>query len=201
MAIIKILEQQILPTIKGCISNDRASQKRLYFSFYGFAASVCQKYIWKDDVLEEVINDGFLKVFKGLATFIVPDSHAENALKAWMRRIMVNTAIDRLRKDKQLLLQEANAISEALIETFPAPNQQDTLSYKELMQYINKLSPAYRLVFSLHVLDGLTHDEIAGLLNITSGASKSNLSKARMHLKRMITVAGQTNENYAERAV
>lgn len=201
MVIIKILDNQLEPTIKGCIAQDRVSQKRFYFAFYGFAAAVCHKYIWNDEMLQEVVNDGFLKVFKGLHKFQLPVEHAEVSLKAWMRRVMVNTAIDRLRKDRHYNLHEGLTINEHTLETVAAPAAEDTLTHKELLNIISNLSPAYRLVFSLHVLDGYTHEEIGEMLKISKGTSKSNLAKARMHLKRMITEAGQTNDNYAERAV
>ena len=200
MAIIKFLDKQLVATITGCIAEERASQKRFYFNYYGFAIAVCRKYIWQDDTLQEVVNDAFLKIFRALHGFSIPEQHADLVLKGWMRRILVNTSIDRLRKDKALLLEEPFFTGQEEKEHALTSKPEDSLGYKELLQFISNLSPAYRLVFNLHVLDGYTHDEIAAMLNISAGSSKSNLAKARAKLKKMISDAGKTKENYAERA-
>ncbi len=144
------------------------------------------RYTSKKEDISEVINDGFLKVFKEIHTFRIPNANCVATLKSWIRSIMINTSIDHYRKynkneptiidvDKQLETQKID---------YETPL--DKLSYDEVVKLVQELSPMYRMVFNMYVIDGLNHEEISKQLNISIGTSKSNLSKARMNVMKLI---------------
>lgn len=171
--------------IKGCVRNSRESQKIIYSSFYGYAISVCVRYAGTNDDAVEILNDGFLKIFKEIHKYKPAYSDAMASFKGWLRKIMVYTAIDHYRKNKKHTiniyadpngLQIAAAYESAI----------DKLSYEEILKAVQLLSPAYRTVFNLFVIDGLSHTEISKKLGIAEGTSKSNLSKARIHLQKIL---------------
>jgi RNA polymerase sigma factor (sigma-70 family) len=170
--------------LEGCRKNDRESQRLLYQHYYAYAMSICLRYCRSLDEAKEIVNDGFMKVYQKL------DQHeTESSFKGWLRKIMINSAIDHYRKEsKHYNHVEATAdkVSEPTVGTVL-----DDISYAELIGMIQHLSPAYRAVFNLHVIDGYTHDEIGKILNISEGTSKSNLMKARENLKTMIEKANR----------
>lgn len=133
-----------------------------------------------------MVNDGFVKIFTNLHRFEATNPDAVEAmLMGWMRRIMINTAVDQLRKNN--FAPEIGELSEAIWQPedkAPLPDQ--ALLYKELIKEIKKLPPGYRAVFNMYVIDGMTHQEIAAQLGISVGTSKSNLSKARGILQEII---------------
>ena len=133
-----------------------------------------------------MVNDGFVKVFKSLISFdCKKDNELEKVLMGWMRRIMVNTAIDELRK--QNMLPEIGGIPERIWDEPDVSAAADQMVlYKELINEIKQLPPSYRTVFNMYVMDGFSHHEIAEALDISVGTSKSSLSKARMHLQKFI---------------
>ena len=166
--------------LAGCLRNHRQSQELLYRQFYGYAMSVCLPYSPTREGALEVLNDGFLKVFTKLDQY-----DPAQPFRGWLRRIMVNTALDHYRKEVRHQHQESidDAQHAVASESADALSQ---LAHAELLGLIQQLSPAYRLVFTLYVLDGFTHDEIAEQLSITTGASKSNLARARENLRRLL---------------
>lgn len=133
-----------------------------------------------------MVNDGFVKVFRNFEKFQFRDiENLEMVLMGWMRMIMINTAIDQLRKHN--FLPEIGDISESTwAQEDKSQSSDQVLLYKELVKQIKKLPPSYRTVFNLYVIDGLTHQEIANLLGISVGTSKSNLSKARVILQNIV---------------
>jgi RNA polymerase sigma factor (sigma-70 family) len=171
--------------IKGCALNNRESQKKIYNAFYGYAMSVCDCYSNNEEDSLEIMNDGFLKIFKEVYHFTPSFSNELNSFKGWLRRIMVNTSIDHYRKNKKHLAITELDTDNYQLESFGSTGH-DKLSYDEIIRSIQNLSPAYRTVLTLFVVEGYTHEEIAGCLGISVGASKSNLSKARKQLQKMI---------------
>lgn len=166
--------------LQGCRRNDRESQRLLYQHYYAYAMSICVRYSHSIEEAKEIVNDGFLKVFKKIDQY----EEKEPSFKAWLRRIMINTAIDHYRKElKHYYHQDINAQTELVTNE---GNGLNNLSHAELIGLIQQLSPAYRTVFNLYVIDGYTHQEIAGLLNISDGTSKSNLMKARAKLRKAL---------------
>ena len=164
--------------LEGCLRGDRKSQELLYKQFYGYAMSICMRYARGRDEALEILNDGFLKVFTRTAQY-----DSERSFKGWLRRIMINTALDYYRQQvKHYHHQDVEEAQAAPVEATAIGD----LSHEELIGMIARLTPAYRLVFNLYGIDGYTHEEIAQQLGISSGTSKSNLARARMHLKEMV---------------
>lgn len=164
--------------IAGCLQGNRKSQEKLYQRFYAYGMSVCLRYTDTEDEAIEVLNDGFMKVFTKLDTF-----DAQKPFQSWFRRILVNTAINHYHKYEKH--KHHQPIEEAR-PTVDAQNVLNQLSYEEIIGLIQHLSPVYRTVFNLFVIDGYTHEEIAEALQISIGASKSNLSRARANLRVML---------------
>lgn len=143
------------------------------------------RYCNNTDDATEIVNDGFLKIYRALGSFNPHYTDVEASLKGWMKRIMINTAIDHIRKNNQRFL-----VAEIFDNHFNIADETETsidkMSYDEILAIVQKLSPVYRAVFNLYVIDGFKHEEIAEQLDISVGASKSNLSKARANLKKML---------------
>jgi len=176
--------------ITGCVQNNQRDQRCLYERYYGYCLKTVFRYIYRYDKAVDVVNDGFVKVFRNFSKFEFRDTeNLEMILMGWMRMIMINTAIDQLRKNN--FLPEIGVISESVWQHEDKSQSSDqTLMYKELVKEIKKLPPSYRTVFNLYVIDGFTHQEIANQLGISVGTSKSNLSKARVLLQKIL----KTNE-------
>lgn len=164
--------------IQGCKRKDRDSQRLLYQHYYSYALSVCARYSRSYSEAKEAVNDGFMKVFTKIDQY-----HAESSFKAWLRRVMITSSIDQYRKERKHQNQDP---VEAAYAVFTPPAATSNLSHEELIGLVQKLSPAYRAVFNLYVIDGYTHPEIGKMLNITVGTSKSNLAKARENLRNML---------------
>jgi len=173
--------------IKGCIDNDYKSQREFYEHYYGFALKTVFRYIYKYDKATDVVNDGFVKIFKSLAKFQVRKGNAdmEKILMGWMKRILINTAIDELRK--QQMAPEIGELPDHIWEeNDKSQNADQRVLYKEIVCEIKRLPPSYRTVFNMFVIDGFSHQEIAGILGISEGTSKSALAKAKAQLKKFI---------------
>jgi len=136
----------------------------------------------------EVTNDAFIKMFRNFNRFEIRDrERIEIVLMGWMRRIVINSAIDYRRREKHHI--EASGIDNHYIEHSDQSRGSDTsLMYKELIEMVRQLPPAYRLVFNLHVIEGYSHQEIAKMAGISVGTSKSNLFKAKAQLQKKIKV-------------
>lgn len=164
--------------INGCIKKDRRCQKDLYKLYYGYAMRICLRYAKSKDEAVEMLNDGFMKVFTNLHRY-----DRDRSFNAWISTIMINTSIDYYRiKMKQLQMEELNAKH----ELEDSENILSHLNYDDLIQLVQRLSHAYRTVFNLFAIDGYSHEEIATMLSISVGTSKSNLFKARESLKKML---------------
>ncbi|WP_133271748.1 RNA polymerase sigma factor [Hymenobacter radiodurans] len=172
--------------LAGCRRADRECQRRLYGQYYSLAMSVCLRYLRNREQAMEAVNDGFLKVFRDADRFDVR-LHLDIAgsFRAWLRKIMVHTAIDHFRiAEKHAFQQTLDEV--AALHPDPGVSALDTLSFDELVALVHGLPAAYRAVFNLYAIDGFTHEEIAEQLGISAGTSKSNLFKARAHLKHLL---------------
>lgn len=200
MSLTQGTDELLQSLISGCIVLDQSSQKRFYAHFYGYAFNICNRYVSREQEAIEVINDGFLKIFTEIRQFQPRYESIENSLKGWIRRIFINTAIDHVRKEKHrpLLI---NDNVEAFGDLQVPASGLERLSHKELLELITRLTPAYRMVFNLYVIDGYTHEEIARMLNISIGTSKSNLAKARINLQKMILNKQTQFEIHGQRAI
>ena len=142
--------------------------------------SICLRYGETRDDAVEIMNDGYLKVFKYIKTF---DSN--QPFKPWIRRIMINSALDHVKKYQQKLEQLE---IEAGIREIVKESQLDTLNYEDLLNLIRKLPMAYRTVFNLYAIEGYKHEEIAEMLDINVGTSKSNYHKAKKKLQDLLKI-------------
>ncbi len=167
--------------VDACAKGDRKVQEALYKSLYSKMLSVCYRYSDRAEDAKDLFQEGFIKVFDKIGRF-----NFNGSLEGWIRRIMVNHCIDYYRKQRKSF-----AMSETLVEANEIPDEDndantELIEGKQLLNLIQNLSPVYRTVFNLYVLDGYTHAEIAEELGISEGTSKSNLSKAKRNLKLMI---------------
>lgn len=177
--------EELISDIRNCALNDRRSQKKMYSSFYGYAMSICCRYTNRQEDAIEILNDGFLKVFKGITDFRPSYDDVINSFKGWLGKIMIYTAIDYNRKyshQREVVLLDAGVVE------MPAScsNALDKLSCDEIIQAVQNLPAAYRTVFNLFVIEGFSHEEIGVLLGISTGTSKSNLFKAKRHLQKIL---------------
>lgn len=175
--------------IDGCLRGERRPQQRVYELFYGKMMAVCMRYTKNTDQAKDILQDGFIKVFRSMEKF-----NRVGSFEGWIRRIIVNTAIDHFRRSKNayLLLGE-----ERSIEDFGDSDEEDRIAEEneeevwdlkpaDVINAMQKLTPAYRTVFNLYVFEELTHKEIADMLGINIGTSKSNLAKAKHNLKKLL---------------
>lgn len=175
-----MVERELQQIIDGCIEQDRHSQELLYKKLYGFAMKICLRYTENRYEAADVLNEGFFKAFTNM------EKYDKNwPFKTWLSKIMHNASIDYYRtnfKWSQLVGIEKSdtKISEAAVE--------HKLDYEDLLSLIQRLPPAYRLVFNLYAVDGYSHEEIAEMTGITASTSRSNLYKARVKLQQMLSV-------------
>lgn len=173
----------LMEVVEDCLKSKESAMKKFYEHFHGFALSVCLSYCENRDDALEIMNDGFLKVFKSL-------DKIENIerIKPWLRRIMINVAIDHFRKNVK---NQTTQLPENSIE----PNFGDTsvyaqLSSEDIMKAVQSLPTNYRLVFNLYAIEGYSHKEIGEMLNMAESTSRANLSLAngllREKLRKML---------------
>ena len=180
--------------IRGCALNQRESQKKIYDSFFNYGMTICDRYAKRREDAIEIFNDSFLKVFKDIYKFKPAYADEGNSFKGWVRQIIIHTAIDHIRKNNKHYF--TSEIEESLIYIQESSgNALDMISYDEIIRSIQDLSPAYRTVLNLFIIDGFSHEEIAEKLNISIGTSKSNLFKAKKQLQKILE-----NENKIQTA-
>ncbi len=171
--------------IDGCKKNDPACQKDLFLSMYDYGMSVAARYARNMEDNEEIANDGFYKMLTKIHTYA---DHIP--FKLWLRKIIINCGIDHFRKNQKQA--SYDLYSEINLEQNEGEQNLDS---EYLLFMIRQLSPAYRMVFILFVIEGFSHEEIAMQLGISEGTSKSNLSKARKNLQSLIQKHNQ-HSNY-----
>jgi RNA polymerase sigma-70 factor (ECF subfamily) len=172
-------EHDIASVIDGCKKGDRLAQEKLYRSFYRAMMNICVRYTKNEADATEVLNTGFLKIFKNI--------HGYTASKAgpytWIRAIIINTCLNFIRsKEKEIITQEISGYTEAYIP----PDVISSLKSDDILQLVRKLPPATQAVFNLYVIDGYMHKEIAGMLQISEGTSKWHLGEARKILQKQL---------------
>lgn len=178
-------KEQLKEVIEGCVKNDRRAQEQLFKLFYGKMLAVCLRYTSDMDTAQEVLQEGFIKIFDKLDGF-----DYKGSLEGWIRRIIANTAIDFIRKNKKSPLLTDNDNDFKLGASDPMIEQEEIeftgIKAEIAMDAIQQLTPAYRAVFNLYVLEDYSHKEIGEILGISEGTSKSNLSKAKMNLQKIL---------------
>src|SRR5206468_7991736 len=169
----------------SCLSGNRSSQNELYRSFAPRMFTVCLRYGKDRHEAEEILQEGFIKAFSSLHQY-----RNEGSLEGWIRRIMVTTALQRLRSRTPIhaVLSVEGSVHHEMQEE---ESSESKLSAKELLSLVQSLPSVYRAVFNLYVFEGYRHREIAELLGISEGTSKSNLYDARQWLKEKILAGDQ----------
>lgn len=162
--------------IEGCISGNPRAQKQLYDKFSGKMMGVCLRYCSNMDEAEDALQEGFVKVFTKISEF-----KRDGSFEGWIRRIMVNTALDLLRKNKKHAFNASiDDVNVHLTDGETALNQ---LAAEDLLLLLSKLPTGYRVVFNMFAIEGFSHKEIAEHLGVTESTSKSQYSRARAFLK------------------
>lgn len=166
--------------IKGCIDGDRLSQKTLYDTYSGQMYSVCLRYCSDQMTAADALQIGFVKVFQNLHSF-----KNDGELFYWIRKIIVRCCIDEIRKRKKLKFEAIENTDQSLF-SYDMPLDFDLQNYQQMLKLIDTLPDGYKAVFSMHVLDDMSHKEIGEILNITESTSRTQLFKSRKLLQAMM---------------
>lgn len=164
--------------IESCKSNDREAQYRLYNLLSGKMFAVCLRYAKHREAAEDLLQEGFVKVFTHIDKF-----RGEGSFEGWVRRIIVNTAVEHYRRSTKMY---PMVNVEDINRDIPWVDTGENLELEDLMNMINKLSQGYKTIFNLYVVEGYSHKEIAEMLEISEGTSKSQLARARYLLMEMV---------------
>jgi len=176
--------------VKRCKANERKAQEMLYKQFASKMLGVCLRYATDRMEAEDMLQNGFIKVFNKIA-----DYRGDGSFEGWMRRIMVHSSIEYYRKYHKMV--QLVDIEDAASHTSVDAQATSTLAANELMALIQQLAPGYRIVFNLYAIEGYSHREIAEITGISEGASKSQLSRARSVLKEQIVKMEGKRYGYA----
>ncbi len=177
--------------IKGCLKGNPQMQEELYRRFSPKMYAVCLRYAQDSDDARDLLQEGFIKVYRNLDRY-----RGEGSFEGWIRRIFVNTAIEYYRKKSleysRVSEKEETTIADADISVL------DELAVKDIIGLIQELAPGYRAVFNLYVIEGFSHKEIADMLNISEGTSKSQLARAKSILQKKVEqFLSDTNKSYS----
>jgi RNA polymerase sigma factor (sigma-70 family) len=164
--------------IEGCMRGERKMQQELYQRFASKMYGVCLRYAGSAEEAEDVLQEGFIKVFNKIGSF-----RGDGSFEGWIRRIFVNTAIEHYRK--KIYLQPITEYEEDTMEG-KYLSVLDKMEEKDIIQLVQQLSPGYRTVFNMYVIEGYSHKQIAEALGISEGTSKSQLSRAKQILQDMV---------------
>ncbi|MBR2647944.1 MAG: sigma-70 family RNA polymerase sigma factor [Sediminibacterium sp.] len=179
--------EELKHLLDGCRKNSRSHEKLFFEWLKEFAANVCYRYASSKIEVQGLVCDGFVKAFKNLHLYNEDIyGYSEAAFKGWFKKVLINNCINYLNKfHPKIEFSDANALLMADISD-DSESVLDAMSYNEILETVMELPPAYRMVFNLFVIDGYTHEEVAGILGITEGTSKSNLFKAKHWLQKVL---------------
>ncbi len=165
--------------LHGCMQGKRSAQEHLYKMYSAKMFGVCLRYCHNYEEAKDILQDGFIKVFEKIHQY-----GQRGYFEGWVRRIMINTALERYRKSNQII------VMEQIPETYQEEDNEIDLdiTLNELLGFVQKLPERYRMVFNLYVFEEMSHKEIAETLGITEGTSKSDLSRARGILQNKINI-------------
>jgi RNA polymerase sigma factor (sigma-70 family) len=173
--------------IQSCLKDDRQSQSRLYNMYVQKMFVVCLRYAKTREEAEEILQEGFMKIFEFLHQY-----KSTGSFEGWMRKIMVNCALQKYRSKGNL---RPVVDIDAIAADYPVPEDIIAkIGTKELLNMVQQLPPACRMIFNLYVFEGMKHREIAELLGISEGTSKSNLSDARAILQKAVSESMQSSQ-------
>lgn len=165
--------------VEGCVKKQALAQKALYDKYSRRMLGVCLRYASSTDEAQDILQDGFIKVFDKIEAF-----NAKGSLEGWIRRIMVNTALDNFRKNKKHMNQtDVDDIKYQLkADNFVV----ESLEAKALLKIIQTLPTGFRTVFNLYAIEGYSHKEIGVMLDVSEGTSKSQYSRARAYIQKIL---------------
>ena len=177
--------------INKCKNNDKRAQKYLYDLYARKMMGVCIRYASDVEIAKDFLQEGFLKVFNSLESY-----NFNGSFEGWIRRIMVNTSLEHIRKND--ILKETEDIS--LLSEYFITNSYilESLSAQELISYIDKLPAGYKLVFNLYAIEGYSYSEISEILNIEESTCRSQYMRARKHLQKVLLNLKKEEEKYIE---
>lgn len=181
MSISINLQHQERDFIEACIAKERWAQRQLYEENYTLLLGVCHRYANNPEDAMDILHEAFIKILKNIHKY-----QPGTSLIAWMRRIVINTAIDYYRMQTR---RRTDDLDTAYDVQGNDPDAISKLTVQEIVRCIQQLSPAYRSVFNLYVVEGFSHREIADMLEITESTSRSNLVKARSKLRGLLTIS------------
>ena len=175
-----VKEESIL---KGCKEGKRSAQKQLYDQYVSVMFAICLRYAKSQDEAEDLLQEGFLKVFQSINSF-----RQQGSLEGWIKRIMVNHALNHYKKTrKSLFFEDVDEINELEILDRDEENElTEPIQPEKLLEFIQSLPEGYKMVFNLYVFENYGHKEIAATLNISENTSKTQLMKARRHLQKKV---------------
>ena len=178
--------------VRDCIKGDPTAQRQLYDAFAEQMLAVCYRYSKSMSDAEDILQEGFVKVFRNLHQY-----RFQGEFGGWIRRIMVNTAINYLKRHSRY--QQELSFMDTSLHPVSDDNAQASLQAKELAELIRQLPPGYQIIFNLHAVEGYSHVEIGKILGINEGTSRSQYSRARTLLISWINKISRerTNESYA----
>lgn len=165
--------------VEGCRRQDRSVQRQLYERFAGKLFVICKRYTKDADDAEDVLQDAFVKIFQHISTF-----RFECPLEAWLKRVVINTALKHIRQQKPW--EQTADVADLAPVLGQADESLPALNYQFLLQLIQELPPGCRAVFNLYAIEGYNHLEIADMLNISEGTSKSQYARARQLLQQKL---------------
>lgn len=182
--------------VEGCIRGKESAMKAFYERFYGYAMTVCMAYSTHREDAREVLNDGFLKAFN-----TIKELKNREAVLPWLRKIMVNTALDYYRRNQR---RKENGFTDEASLYAPEPYQNEEgvlarLSAEEILAQLQQLPSALRIVFGLYVLEGYSHQEIAQKLSIAESSSRSYLNEANKRLRKVLTLQNESDNERIKR--
>ena len=162
--------------IEGCRQNNRKSQERLYKKYAGILLGICMRYVKNRAEAEDVMMEGFMKIYKMMPTFT-----ASGSFEGWMKRIMVYTAIEHYRKLSKMPFDEYNSQDHGVDDYVI-----DNISARDILKLMDEMPAGYRMILNMHAIEGYTHKEISELMGISEGTSKSQLNRSKIFLKKLI---------------
>jgi RNA polymerase sigma factor (sigma-70 family) len=176
-AFIHMSDEEI---IKSCLSGETRSQKLLFDKYSRKMMGICLRYAAGREEAEDMLQEGWIKIFKNLGSF-----RFEGSAEGWIKRVIVNTCLDYIRKTKRMFNQVEIEVAGEMLHPEIGIHSPDTLTEKDLLKMIHQLSPGYRTVFNLFAIEGYSHKEIGEMLSISESTSKSQYSRARVQLQKM----------------
>ena len=178
-------KDELNDVLQLCIKKEKKGYELLFKNFYGKMMVVCSRYAKDNDEAQDILQDAFMKVFDNIEKYEITGS-----IEGWIRRIFVNTAIDHYRKYKNKYNIEEESWIEDKDSYYNELEKNDSIYSKikpeDVMEAMEELSPAYKMVFNLYAIENYTHQEVAEILNISPGTSKSNYAKAKAKVKTVL---------------